>query len=996
MLDHLTSICPDLLYDGVCNVDQCPKRHDAKLCDICNVICVPDSSFDAHLRSAHHQANFAALEATKSLKCTLCNIIVTGRAPWNQHISGAAHRKTATAKGVSPQTEPVDPTTPSGHKRCSLCKRNIISNQWSSHLRGQDHRKREMVAGYKALYEQAQLDKNSVTVTPAEVHFGIVDMARSREGVTAKLILSTDNATSRIRIVSVKAYTTSNKSISPFSMNLPAGSASSVLTHAKRITLPVQFQHDQLGNYEGHVEISFEDAVKRRFIIVRQVKAIVGDTADHELLKARIPYKGRVRVPWRKGQMLLPGRRPPALDAVPWVKKLPAAPIPDFLSTILTTQPEDTAKATLCTSRIPETLDHQNHGKFFKLLLWTEEFRAERDLRLYDMADVQFKKEGQYYTLVVPGLAEKRPSVVVGDRIEAQAANSTTQRCFEGYVHVVRLEDVCLCFNPSFKPGSGQRFNIRFKLNRVPFRRQHEALAATGSALKTVLFPEVTEASTRQVSKSAPSTLYNPLLKNNPEQLHAVNCIKQLEPGTAPYIVFGPPGTGKTSTIVEAILQVLAQDTRARILACAPSNSAADEILGRLKTRLDKKVMFRFNAVTRDRTTIPEGLLQYSYTNPQGVFSVPSITRLSEFKVIVSTCVSAAFAYGIGLQPGHFTHIFVDEAAQATEAEVMAAVKRMVTTSTRIILSGDPLQLGPIIRSDIARDLGLGKSYLERLMERPVYNDSVAKKTIIKLLKNYRSHKAILDFPNERFYGQELQPCGSPPVINAFLGSPVLANKKFPVVFHAITSMDNREASSPSYFNASQVSLVKDYVARLLEQGTKATDIGVITPYNAQAKKIRKKLEHIAGDSTVGTVEMFQGQERRVIIVSTVRSTRELLAHDIKHALGFVANPRRFNVAVTRAQALLVVIGDPLVLSLDPLWRAFMNYVFNNGGWKGDAPGWDTRAPVDDSGDYVQSVLQAAVQDMDEFARRMEQLVLEGMEADGAEANEDRPWREVE
>ncbi|EMD34730.1 hypothetical protein CERSUDRAFT_158351 [Gelatoporia subvermispora B] len=992
---QLTKICPDLLYNGSCNIGNCPKRHDAKLCEICHVICCPDSTFDAHLQSVPHQAKAAILDS-KALKCALCSIVVTGRAPWDQHVAGAAHRKMAQAKGTSPRVDPVDPSVPAGHKRCPLCRRNIVSTAWSQHLQGQDHRKHEMVAGYRALYEQAQLDKNSVSVThPHGVNFGVIDMSRSEEGITLNLTLTTTNPTARIDVVSAIAYTTSTKSANVFSVTLPSRANERVVAHAHPVTCSVQARHDVLGTYDGYVEITFEDAVKRRFAIIRQVKATIGSVQDYQLLKPQVPYKGKARVPWPKVRAFVPGRRPPALDAVPWVKKLPQAEIQAFLLSILTAQPENEATAKLRTSHVPPTLNGYNHGEFFKLLLWIEEFKADRDLRAYDMADVQFRKEGYHYIMAVPGLAEKRPSVVVGDRIEAQVANSSSGRCFEGFVHVVRLEDVCLRFGPSFKPTNGQRFNVRFKLNRIPLRRQHEALAAKGPALRVVLFPELSDASSHEAVRSEPPPrLYDNRLKNNTEQLRAVTSIMRLKPGSAPFIVFGPPGTGKTSTIVEAILQVLARDATARVLACAPSNSAADEILERLSTNLSNDSMFRFNAVSRDRITIPEGLFRYCHTNPQGVFSVPSQDCLKQYKVTVSTCVSAAFAYGIGLRPGYFTHIFIDEAAQATEAEVMAAVKRMTTSSTTIVLSGDPKQLGPIIRSEIARNLGFSKSYMERLMERPVYNvNAVRQKMIIKLLKNYRSHKAILDFPNEQFYDSDLQPCAAPSVVNTYIGSHVLASSKFPVVFHAITSNDDQEASSPSYFNIGQATLVKSYVTRLLGQGTRADDIGIITPYNAQAKKIRKLLTGVADTTTVGTVEAFQGKERRVIIVSTVRSTRELLTYDIKHALGFIANPRRFNVAVTRAQALLIVIGDPSVLSLDPLWRAFMNYVYQNSGWKGDTPSWDTNVPVDNSGDYVQEVLQASVEDLDEFARRMEQLVLEGV--DGADA-EDTPWREVE
>ena len=107
----------------------------------------------------------------------------------------------------------------------------------------------------------------------------------------------------------------------------------------------------------------------------------------------------------------------------------------------------------------------------------------------------------------------------------------------------------------------------------------------------------------------------------------------------------------------------------------------------------------------------------------QGTYSVPLMSRMTRFKVIVSTCVSASVFHGIGMVRGHFGYIFVDEAGQATEPEVMIAVKTMADNSTRVILSGDHKQLGPIIRSNVARALGLETSYLERLMNRDGYEE---------------------------------------------------------------------------------------------------------------------------------------------------------------------------------------------------------------------------------------------------------------------------------
>jgi helicase MOV-10 len=98
---------------------------------------------------------------------------------------------------------------------------------------------------------------------------------------------------------------------------------------------------------------------------------------------------------------------------------------------------------------------------------------------------------------------------------------------------------------------------------------------------------------------------------------------------------------------------------------------------------------------------------------------------------------------------------------------------------------------------------------------------------------------------------------------------------------------------------------------------------------------------------------------------------------------------------VTRAQALLIVVGDPQVLGLDPLWRSFLNYVHANGGWKGDEIPWDPAEPVDEAGGYDVAVRDAALVDMNDFTRRMENLRLEGVDED-MDASVDRPWRELE
>ncbi len=176
--------------------------------------------------------------------------------------------------------------------------------------------------------------------------------------------------------------------------------------------------------------------------------------------------------------------------------------------------------------------------------------------------------------------------------------------------------------------------------------------------------------------------------------------------------------------MVEAILQLLRSHPNACILACAPSNSAADLLAERLASALGPSELFRCNAIFRNRSTLPDALVAYSSFQEKH-FALPNVRLLKSYKVIVSTCSNASFAYNIGMPAGHFSHIIIDEAGQGSEPEVLTAgIKTMVTNETRVVLSGDPEQLGPVVRSSIARELGLGVSYLERLMARPLYADA--------------------------------------------------------------------------------------------------------------------------------------------------------------------------------------------------------------------------------------------------------------------------------
>ncbi|KAI0062692.1 P-loop containing nucleoside triphosphate hydrolase protein [Artomyces pyxidatus] len=710
----------------------------------------------------------------------------------------------------------------------------------------------------QALLDEARRNRNGVSVTNQDtaLDFGTIEPAVAIAGAQKNFTMKVLTPSSVIRVVGVRW---SASQTHPFTITLDEGN---ILSYREEAQIKIRLQQPEIGRYTDQLEISFEvTTTGKRFIILRSVVAVVGSQADHELLQPQAPYVPRRRARRRFQGHILEGVPPPRLQAVQWRGKLPKSRIPSALQALLSTPPENVAHEIKKRYLSGKPLSKKSYALFFKVLLWIEEVRMQSDLEVYDIEDALLTKHGVYYHLTVPGLAEKRPSVLIGDHMLVQRVNGLNDKLYEGHVHYIHERDVALRFHGSFPFSSTQRYHVHFLLNRVPLRRQHQILNMTFNA-QHIFFPLLNHLGPLLPS-SGTFTAFNDLIQDNPPQLNAIKAILNRPPGATPFILFGPPGTGKTVTGVEAVRQILTRNPNARILACAPSNSAADVIASRL-VDIGPEALFRFYAPSREMRAVPAELLPFTFVNGDGLFSHPPLATVRQYRVIVSTCVSAAFATGIGIPRGHFTHIFVDEAGQATEPEVMAAVRSVADDRTNVVLLGDPKQLGPIIRSAVAREMGLETSYLERLMARDVYNAPASTGTsFVKLVKNYRSHETILRYPNERFYDAELETRGDPASINSFLGSPVLASIKFPIVFHATAGQDARESSSPSFFNVEEVLQVKHYVERLLSDTLcpiEAKEIGIITPYRAQCSKIRLALRAITTDIKVGSVEEFQGQ----------------------------------------------------------------------------------------------------------------------------------------
>lgn len=175
-------------------------------------------------------------------------------------------------------------------------------------------------------------------------------------------------------------------------------------------------------------------------------------------------------------------------------------------------------------------------------------------------------------------------------------------------------------------------------------------------------------------------------------------------------------------TIVEAMRQLLDSDENACILACAPNNSAADTIARKLGPTLGPTKLFRLNALSRKVTDMGGDLRPYACINGNEFFAMPSVAELKKYRVVVSTCLSACVPASLGIKRGHYSHIFIDEAGQGKEPEIMVAIKTIADEKTNIILAGDNQQLGPVVHCNMASSLGLRTSYLSRIMDRDIYN----------------------------------------------------------------------------------------------------------------------------------------------------------------------------------------------------------------------------------------------------------------------------------
>ncbi|KAJ8768373.1 hypothetical protein K2173_021526 [Erythroxylum novogranatense] len=665
--------------------------------------------------------------------------------------------------------------------------------------------------------------------------------------------------------------------------------------------------------------------------IERVIFLLAEDNISRSLAPGK-PYSRSIRKKQSTVDKFVAGSRPSKVVNRCFKNRLPRYEIPKNIRELIENNQIPDA--------ITSGLTRRNYASYFKTLLIMEEIQLEEDMRAYNMECVNMRKKGSFLTLLVPGLAERRPSLVHGDFIFVKPIEADDATPYQGFVHRIEADEIYLKFTPNFHlvHMDGNLYNVEFTYNRLNIRRLYQAIDAAECLDIEFLFPS--DFPGNRLIEAAPLTPISCSL--NEEQKYSVEMILGFN-GGAPYVIHGPPGTGKTMTVVEAMLQLYKYHNNTRILVCAPSNSAADLLLEKLLSQTTVTVrenhIFRLNASARAFEDVKPEHICFCFFEDH-VFKCPPLAALKHYRIVISTYMSASLLYAEGIDRGHFSHVFLDEAGQASEPESMIPISNFCQRNTVVVLAGDPMQLGPVIYSRDAEAYGLGKSYLERLFECEPYRHG-EENYVTKLVRNYRCHPDILHLPSSLFYEGELIASKDSVEDTNILMSSVnfTQGKNFPVLFFGIQGCDEREGNNPSWFNRIEASKVVEVVKKLMASGNlNETDIGIIAPYRQQVLKLKKTLEDLdMSDVKVGSVEQFQGQERKVIIVSTVRSTVRHNEFDRVHCLGFLSNPRRFNVAITRAKALLIIIGNPHIISKDMYWNQLLWYCVDHESYQGCA-----------------------------------------------------------
>ncbi|KAI5795123.1 P-loop containing nucleoside triphosphate hydrolase protein [Geopyxis carbonaria] len=699
-------------------------------------------------------------------------------------------------------------------------------------------------------------------------------------------------------------------------------------------------------------------------------------------------------------------------------------------------------------------LEPNTYSEHFSKLLEDEIKALDEYVKSFNLFNVAISTQDPHswqFRIMIPGIRENTPPIQLGDMIklrQVRPAKFPFPGGFTGYEYetfvfgmdrtegyiVVRADGLWIEMGGTFNVifGVQERYwegvrravvdidihlttetrNGAFVGEKEIPDRKHLVTQTKGSNsfLRRMLFPRDRDGKmqTRLNRGSFNRKWFDKEL--NYEQQKAIDSILQQDYGNIAFLVFGPAGTGKTKTLVEAALQLVYAPTTQKnhILLCAPSQEAADTLALRLIPHFNPNALLRLQQTSRTFKEVPSSLLAYSYIE-NDMFSIPAWEKLMRFRIVVCSCRDADMLVQArctnrdlgqwektvvdslrGVSEGqaefvergesvrlHWSVLLLDEAAQGLEPEVaiplsvVAPPEDASNDKPIVVMAGDQRQLGPRTISKGALEI----SVFERLISRPVYSQHPLNRDIYSdsgpdkfqgkaeilrlgkanknhlpyprppfanLVRNYRSHPAILAVPSAIFYNDTLIPEGrDTDRLENWTGWN--GNRGIPVKFILNSGLDESHEEGLSFYNLRELDLAVDTVRSLLSASSWTKEngydevpitqeqIAVMSPYREQVRRLRRELRTEGFRKVnVGPVEAYQGSEYRFVIICTTRARERFLQGDSEKGAGLINEPRRLNVAMTRAKEGIVVIGNPWILERDSFWKEWMGFTWRH------------------------------------------------------------------
>ncbi|NXX85406.1 HELZ2 Helicase, partial [Urocolius indicus] len=483
------------------------------------------------------------------------------------------------------------------------------------------------------------------------------------------------------------------------------------------------------------------------------------------------------------------------------------------------------------------------------------------------------------------------------------------------------------CSELKFEQGTRHRVEIQFQIDQLLFRQWHQAVDRLLD--EKLVLPDV-------ASCSVPCSLESPQ-KGNSKQKRAISFITGQVTSSRPVpplLIYGPFGTGKTFTLAMATMEILKQP-KTRVLICTHTNSAADiyirEYFHHYVTN-GHPWAIPWRIISTDRPvnmTDPITQMYCCLSPDRRSFRHPTPEEIDKRHVVITTSM---LSKNLKVPPGYFSHIMIDEAAQMLECEALVPLS-YATFETRVVLAGDHMQITPKLFS-----VGSGQSADHTLLNRLFQfyqkeRHEVAMKSRIIFSENYRSTAGIIEFVSRHFYvgkGNAIQASGNIPA------HPDI----YPLVFCHVSGVAERDMSMISWHNSSEIIQVTEKVKEIYQRwpdewGDRDLKRICVVSHGGQVSATRQELRknHLQ-DVVVENYENLPGREFRVIIISTVH-TSESLRLSATHHLEFFNEARVLNTIMTRAQSLVVAVGDAVALcshgQCSKVWKHFIQQCIENG-----------------------------------------------------------------